>query len=330
MSTQVNSAQLLANGLRNDFWDTYEKVRNRQSDSRLNLVMDLGVGKATNRQHTYGHYKSAPHMSFWERGGPIPTKGMDSEQWDVPIYEWGRRIPWLKWDRKDEQTQSLMQIARAAGKSAARLPERFFFDILQGGSATLPAVPLAPDGVGLFSATDGDGNARFGATGGNTIAGGGVTAAQILTDYYDNVVRYKQFTDTEDEPLFGDEDLESGYIIIHPVELTEAMEEAFIQKRQIGTGGSTPSNVTHDASRRIELWGSPRLTDANNWYQFLLDPPTMATFLSERQELKELMALEDDNNSDSVRTNAVEYMQYESRSGAGILTPHAAIEVTNA
>jgi len=329
MGTRVIASNVLANGLRTEFADTYEAIRNRQADSRLSKVMDLSIG-ATNREHDFAYFEAAPHMTYWERHTTIPTDAMDSVTFNVPIYEWGRRVPWSKWDRKDDQTQTLMQMARMAGTSAALLPERFLFDLIAGTTNTLPATINAPDGVGFFNATDGDGGARFGATGGNTIAGSGVTAAAVLTDFYDTIVRFKQFEDGKGQPLLGDEVLESGFLIIHPVGMTEAMEQAFLQKRQVSSGGTaTPSNLVQDASRNIELWGSPRLTGNNNWYCFLANPPKQATFFIDREGVQEFSALEGDNNSDSNRSKAEEYIQWESRSSGAISLPYGAIETTN-
>ncbi len=329
MGTRVIASDVLANGLRTEFADTYEVIRNRQSDSRLAQVMDLSIG-ATNRQHEFAYFEAAPHMEFWERGGTIPTDAMDSVQFTTPIYEWGRRVPWSKFDRKDDQTQSLFQMASMAGQSAGLLPERFFFDLLQNATATLPAVPLAPDGVAFFSATDGDGAARFGVTGGNLLTGGGVTAALILADYYNIINRFLGFQDGKGQPLFSGETLESGLVIIHPLGLTEAMEQAFLQKRQVSAAATaTPSNVVQDAQRNVELWATPRLTDTNDWYAFIKNPPKQATFFLDREGVQEFSALEGDNNSDQNRSTAEEYVQWESRSGAGIGLPYAAMKTTN-
>lgn len=329
MGTRVIASNVLANGLRTEFADTYEVIRNRQSDSRLAKVMDLSIG-ATNREHDFAYFEAAPHMTYWERHTTIPTDSMDSTTFNVPIYEWGRRVPWSKWDRKDDQTQTLTQMARMAGQSAALLPERFFFDLLQGGTATLPATVNAPDGVGFFNATDGDGGARFGAAGGNVKAGSGVTAATILSDFYDTIVRFKQFEDGKGQPMLGDETLESGFCLIFPVQMTEAFEQAFLMKRPglIGTAG-TPSNVVQDASRNVELWGTPRLSDVDDWYAFLANPPKQATFFIDREGVQEYTALEGDNNSDSNRSKAEEYIQWESRSSGAIALPYAAVKTTN-
>lgn len=333
VQSQVISAATLANGLRSDFFDTYEKIRNRQADGRLGSVMDLSIG-ATNRQHEFAYYEAAPHMEYWKRGESIPTDAMDSVRWSVPVYNWARRIPWHKDDRKDDQTQSLYTIARQAGESAALLPERFFFDLIQGATDTLPAVPLAPDGVALYSTTDGKGGARFEATNGNLLTGTGVaTSAAIRGDYYAAIEQFMAFRDGKGQPLLSPEVISSGVIIIHGAENTEVFEETFLQQRQglvygSNTAAATPSNLVLDSSRNIELWGTPRIT-GNDFYIFLRQAPTLPTFLLDREGIQEFSSLEGENNSDNTRDTGEEYIQFERRAGAGIGPAFGTIKINN-
>jgi len=337
----ILSNNLLVNGLRTEFADTYGAIRNRQSDSRLGLVMDLSVA-ATNRQHDFAYLNAAPHMEFWQRGESIPTDAMDSVQFNVPVYEWARRVPWSKWDRKDDQTQSLFDMARMAGESAALLEERFFFDLLiagGGGTATtLPAVANAPDGVAGFSATDATSAARFGATSGNLLTGNGVTTtADVLTDYYAGLEQFMLFQDGKGQPLLSAETVSSGTIVIHATADTKIMEEAFLQLRQgvLGPDNATDavtsvqvSNIVQDASRNVQLWGSPRLA-TGDWYIFLRNPPKQQTFVLDREGVQEFSSLEGDNNGDHTRDTAEEYIQWERRAGAAWALPYGAIQINN-
>ena len=325
---RANASQLLANGLRTEFWDTYEGVRNRLADSRLASVMDLNV-KATNRDHDFGYFASAPHLALWKRGDEITSKGMDSVSFNVPVYEWGRRIPWLKWDKDDDQTDSLLTVARACGESAGLLPERQFFDVLQNSTSLLPAIPTAPDGAAFFATTAG-GAARFGVTNGNLLTGSGVTAATILTDFYTAIEQFLQFQDTEGQPLWTNDLMSKPFTLIHPVGMTQAMETAFFQlQQQGGSNGGSNSNLILDTAKRVNLWGTSRLSDANDWYLFLGDTQKKATFFMERESMQEETALMEDNNSDSVRRTAEESIQWYCRSGAGIALPYNAIKTTN-
>jgi len=330
MSTVIAS-QVLANGLRTEFADTYSAIQNRQADSRLSLVMDLSIG-ATNREHEFAYFEAAPHMAQWTRGSSIPEDAFDSVSFTTPVYTWGRRIKWHKEDRKDDQTQSLMDIARMAGQSAALLPERFFFDLLTGSTNTLPAVPNAPDGAAFFATTAG-GSARFGVTDGNLLTGNGVASVSaIRTDYYNAIEQFKQMQDGKGQPLLSDEVIDSGVVCVHSAADTEAMEEAFLQRRQgevLGTdAGTTPSNLVQDASRNVTLWGSQRLA-TGDWYVFLRNPAKRATFMLDREGIQEYSSLEGDNNSDHTRNTGEEYVQWERRAGAGIALPYSAIKINN-
>ena len=328
MSTVIAS-QVLANGLRTEFADTYSAVQNRQADSRLSLVMDLSIG-ATNRQHEFGYFEAAPHMEFWRRGDSIPTDAMGSVQFTVPVYTWARRIPWHKEDRKDDQTQSLFEVARVAGQSAALLPERFFFDLITGSTNTLPAVPTAPDGAAMFATTAAGVN-RFGVSSGNLLTGSGVaTTSAILTDYYAGIEQFLLFQDGKGQPLLSSELVDQGVVCVHAAADLEAFEEAFLQKRQgtIGAASGTPSNVVQDASRNVTLWASSRLA-TGDWYMFLKAAPKKPTFLLDREGVQEFTSLEGDNNSDHTRSTGEEYIQWERRAGAGIALPYGAIKVNN-
>lgn len=332
--SSVIASQVLANGLRTEFADTYSKIRNRLADSRLAQVMDLSIG-ATNRQHEFAYFDAAPHMEYWRRGESVPTDAFDSKQWTVPVYTWARRVPWHKEDRKDDQTSSLVTVARMAGQSAALLPERFFFDLLQNSTNTMPAVPNAPDGASMYSTTDGLSANRFGVTSGNLLTGNGVTSvASIRADYYNAIEQFKLFQDGKGQPLMPDEVVDGGVIIVHPAGQTEAFEEAFLQRRQgfvEGTdAGTTPTNLVQDASRDVTLWGTQRLTDVNDWYIFLKQSPTMPAFLLDREGVQEFEALEGGNNSDHVRDTGYEYVQWERRAGAGIALPYGTIKISNA
>jgi hypothetical protein len=336
MATIVSNS-LLINGLRTEFVDTYQSIKNRQADSRLGLVMDLTV-QATNRNHDFAYLNAAPHFEQWKLGETVPTDAMDSVQFNVPVYNWARRVPWSKWDRADDQTGSLFDMARMAGESAALVPERIFFGLLSDDATDLlPAIPNAPDGVGFFSTAT-----RFEATGGNVVTKDGVTTTQMIQkNYYEVLQRFMAFKDGKGQPLLSKETIDAGVIIIHAAASTEAFETAFMQQRQgIGldtTGGRTSvatitaataeSNLVLDSSRNVQLWGTSRLTTADEWYVFLRNPPKQATFLLDRQSAQEFSALEGDNNSDSVRDRGEEYIQFESRSGGGIALPYGAIQV---
>lgn len=330
MAPNILATATLVNGLKTEFADTYTKIRNRQSDSRLGMVMDLGLS-ATNREHDFAYFEAAPHLELWPRGSTIPQDAMGSVGFKGYVYEFARRVAWNKNDRKDDQTGSLFDAARGAGQSGGLLPERFFFDLLGDTTLTLPGTVLAPDGAAFFATTAG-GVARFGATNGNLLTGSGVaTASAITTDYYRSIVQFMLFQDGKGQPLLAPELISAGAVIVHAAADLEVFETAFLQKRRgvvMGTdAGVTPTNIVQDASRNVELWASPRIA-TGDWYVFLKEAPKKATYLLTREALREDSSLEG-NAGDHTRNTGEEYVQWEERSGAGIGLPYGAIKINN-
>lgn len=327
----VQSAATLVNGLRNDFADTYSAIQNRQVNAALALVMDTGIG-ATNRYHDFAYYNAAPHVELWRRGEPIPTDAFGSTSFRGTVHNWARRVDWHENDRADDQTQKLSDQARDAGRSWGLLYERMFFDLLLGTTDCLPAIPLAPDGAAFFATTAGGAN-RFGASSGNLLSGSGVASASaIQTDYYNAIEQTKAYQDGKGQPLLDNDTTDGPVLIIHGSGNTQAFEEAFLQKRQgvvKGTdAGTTPTNIIQDASRNVKLWGTSRISD-NDWFAIFLNAPKKPTFGMERKAVIEQSSYEGDNNSDRTRDTGMEYIQWQSRHGAGIALPFGAIKINN-
>lgn len=328
----VIASQLLIDGLKTEFADTYKVARKRQSDGRLSMIMDLDVG-ATNRQHLFGLIESGPHAELWKRGESIPTDGMGSLRFLATVHNYGRRVKWHQDDRADEQTGTLVDMARMAGESFGLLQERMAFAILTGTAGSdLPAIPNAADGAAMF-ATTANGAARFGATNGNLLSGTGVaTLSAIQTDYYSAAIQFGLFQDGKGQPLWSPETIGAGFLIIHSLADTRVFEEAFLQVRQgrvMGTdAGVTPTNIIQDASRKVELWGSPRLP-TGDWFVFMKACPKKPLFHLKRKALTELTSFQGDNNSDLTRTTGEEYIQWDSREGAAIALPYGAIKINN-
>jgi hypothetical protein len=329
MST-VLAAATLVNGLRNEFADTYQAVQKRQQNSMLSLLMD--DLSATNRYHDFAYFEAGPHAELWRRGESIPTDGFASVSFRATVHNFARRVKWHENDRADDQTQSLTDQARSAGRSWGLLAERMFFDLLTASTNTLPAVPNAPDGAAFFATTAG-GAARFGATNGNLLSGSGVASeSAILTDYYSMLEQFKSFQDGKGQPLLDNDVTDGELLIIHAAADLQAFEQAFLQKRQgivKGTdAGTTPTNIVQDASRKVKLWGTQRLA-TGDWYGFLLNAPKKPTFMLTRKALTEQTSFEGDNNSDHTRDTGEEYIQWQSRHGAGIALPYCACKINN-
>jgi len=341
MSTIIASAAL-ANGLRTEFADTYMAIRNRQANSRLSKVMNLGVG-ATNRQHSFGYFEAAPHAELWREGQHIPTDAHKAKSFDVSVYTWGRRVPWHMNDRADDQTGTLFESAKGAGESFGLLPERFFFDLMLASTTTLPGLPTAGDGAAMYAATDGDGGDRFGISGGNVLTGGAstgvATLSAILTDYFTAMQRFREMQDGKGQPLFSNDILDSGVTIICGAHLEYVMKQAFVQIQQAveitaGTNGTaaSQSNVIRDTNRTVDIWPTSRIANTNDdWFIFLDGAPKPPTFLLDREGVVEQTSLMGEQSAgDHTKSTGEEFIQWHGRQGAGIAgLPYATIQVDN-
>ena len=222
MAANVIAGATLAAGLLSTFRRVY--MQNFQGiSSRLPRVMRLGL--PTNKLvEVYGAFQTAPYPVRWNRGDPISSKGMKDFGWQTPNYDWGRRIKWHENDRMDDQTQSLYEAATALGKHFATLDERVFFQMLLGSTNAdlLPAVPNAADGSALHAAS------RYGVGAGNILSGTGVaSAATIIADFYNAIEVFRQFQDTEGQPLWDEDLVKAGFVVIYNFANDQAFREAF-------------------------------------------------------------------------------------------------------
>lgn len=322
----VYAADVLTAGLRGDFWDTYLKTSDGLKP-RLPLMMDLDV-PSDKLTETYGYFNSAPHPRRWVRGNAIPEKGFKGVSFSVTNKDYGISIPWHVNDRMDDQTKSLFNMAQNGGAGFALLDERILYQILTGSTDLdlLESIPNAPDGVGICNATDGDGAARFGVSGGNVETGGGVASSEAIRDDYISALnRFRQFQDTEGQPLFDPSIIDSGCTVTYGVANDKVFREAFMQRMTVQSSVA-PSNIILDSGLNVTLVPTPRITD-NDWWVFLNGIRRKPVFRQTRQPIQEHTATME--NSDWARKHKEESIQWDCRYGYGVAVPYGVCKVNN-
>ena len=300
--------------------------------ARLGGVMQLGV-PSDKLTEIYGYFESAPYPRIWTRGNTISSKNFRSIQFNVTNRDWGRRIMWHVNDRQDDQTKTLFDQARAAGEHWATLPERIFFQVLRNvaDADLLPAIPLSADGA-AWHATTAAGADRFGVTGGNIETGTGIaTPVTVRTDFFNAIERFRQFQDTEGQPLWDESLLDQGFTVIYNVANDQTFREAFIQGRTIAaattaTSNAAVTNIIMESGLNVKLWATQRLTD-NDWYIFASGAQRKSFFQQQRQPLEEAFATWE--TSDWTRDTGEEYIQWKSREGYGLVIPYDTVKVDN-
>lgn len=328
---QVISAAVLTAGLRNTFADAYQLTTEARI-SRLGKVMELGV-PSDKREEFYAYFETAPYPKRWPRGRNISEKPFDSQDFSVVNYDWGRRISWHENDREDDQTQSLFAQAKSLGRHFATLHERIFFQMILAATNLdlLPAVPNSPDGAAIYSATDGAAAARFGVTGGNIVTGTGVlNPSSIQNDFLNGIERFKQFQDTEGQPLWDEAMLDGGgycliYNVANDANVRRGLKASTYLARDPG-GNAAVANIVLEEGVSVELWPTQRVT-TDDLYLFAKGCDHKCVFQQERKALRESVAGMD--NSDHVRDTKEEYLQYDSRYGYGAFLPYQTVQINN-
>ena len=322
----VLAANTLTAGILSTFRDTYRNKR-KTADARLTNVMqqDLPSDKET---ELYAFFNSAAHPVRQPKGQAVSSKPFDSVTFSVQNFKYSRQIEWFEEDREDDQTDSLMSQARSMGENFAHLNERIFFQIIQEATDLdlLPAIPNAPDGAAIYSLLDGAGNVRFGRTGGNLNAGTGVaSSAAIRTDFWNAIEAFREFQDTESEPLWDEATLEGGYTVIYGAANEEAFREAFQQTRTLD-GGAALTNIIMESGTKVKLWSTQRITD-NDWYVFMDGSPIKAVFHQKRRATRGLDRTH--QNSDTARNLDIEAVKFDLRAGFSVNTVYQTVKVNN-
>lgn len=329
-SNQVRADQVLTAGIRAEFIDAYKKHYEGIKD-RMGAVIEFDV-PSDKKQEIFAYFKSAPYPRRWDRGDEASFGTFDSVQWTVPNIDWVNGVTWHENDEQDDQTRSLVDRARDAGRNFGTLDERVFFQILLASTdpELLKSIPNAPDGSDLYHATDGAGNPRFGVSGGNILSGQTLnTAAGIRAAIFNVVERFGQFQDTEGQPLWDPTLLEQGFQIFYNITNDQLMREAVLQSRTLQVGGTDAgaavTNIIMESGLNIKLSPTQRITDSN-LYIFAEGAPHKAIFTLARQPMRETPF--DRTNSDAGRMRKEKGMLWDARRGYGVFLPYQTIQAT--
>lgn len=322
MST-ILTGNTLAAGLVSTFQGTYEQTYKGVLQD-LGNVMQLDV-PATTRTVTYAAHETMPYPERRELADPIAEESTGAIQFSVTNHEYSKRIAWRRRDRTDNQIGDLFGKAASLGGNFASLDSRVLFEFITGTAELVPSIPNAPDGVGPYSATDGDGADRFGFSGGNTFTKAGTTAANITADFHKAIGVFEQFQNTKGEPFFESSSTGVTYTIYAPSDLRENFIGAF--KAELIQGSSAaPSNTIIASGENIRLVFTSRLAGTADWVIFRDDAPVKPFFSQLRQPLRSVTATEE--NSDRARTDGVESVQFATEKGYGINIPFGTIKIT--
>ena len=136
------------------FLSTYRNVVGQHRS--LPGAMRLGV-PSSKRRERFGYMESPPTVDRIDRGEAVVEDAYRAIAYTVENLTWGKAIGFHEEDIEDIQLGDLREVARKLATRASQVPEKVFFQILQGtaDARLLKQIPNAPDGAALYSTTAG-------------------------------------------------------------------------------------------------------------------------------------------------------------------------------
>lgn len=311
---QVIAGNVLAEGLLSDYAQAYMNTR-REQDSKVSMIMDVGA-RSFGRTDTRAYFEAAPHMRHQPMGDPIPEEGMDSKNFQTVNYPYGLRIPWHMDDREDDRTGSLKQAAEAGGKSAALSAERGLFDLLNGTTSFIPAVPNASDGTAIFSTST-----RFEVSTGNSLTGFSVSSGPAFrAGVQAAIAQFGLFKDGKGQPLFTDAELNSPVLVICArADMFQAAEAFHIgtvaQNAPTAANNAAGDNILRTVTGNIVMWATSRVSSGTAFVH-LTGTSVKPFLMQERTKIQTAYATVE--NDPEARNTGREYTQWRQRLGFGV------------
>ena len=319
MGNPVAIGALLTQGIRNNFAMSYQS-RYASVMSDINEV--IAETTSDKISELYGAMQSALHPIRWPAETVIPSKGILSLQYRVQNRDFGRRV-YLPRNYTDDQTGSVMSVARRLGYNWTFLPERLFFQYITNTTDNdlLMSIPTSADGNALYISTT-----RYGSANGNVVTQTGTATVQaIITDVFSIVRRFAEFQDTEGQPFWpADVVKREGINLFYGTSLTLAMVQAEKQAltalaASTATSNAGISNTIINSGFNIKFVPSQRITDAS-YYTFLRNQPEELRPLIRQVRKGMTEAQGNYATSDVSRDTGEEYVQFDSREGWGSFT----------
>lgn len=337
MATPIQLAsQALRGDIRTEFLETY-RLRLGAS-AKLDMLMDRGI-PSDQRTEYFTYVQSLPKPKRWDRGDDMPAEATDMVSWSVTNYTYASAIEWHEEDVEDDKAGAILERARQLATEYVNLDDRIGYQLLTSSTDPdlLPAIPNAPDGAALYSATDGAGADRFGVSGGNIVTGSGVTGQNIRDDFFSAIERMAVFQDTKGEPYHSEDVMDQGFLVIYGSHLEQQVREAFRVNQPVtivqnvgateNVAAAAGTNVIMDTGMNLQLWGTPRLNGDNDLFIVSLGHEIKPIFRMSRLEVQ----TDEENraNSDHARRTRKNRMSTFCRYGYGLSLPIQTVKVNN-
>jgi len=325
MPIAVNTESLKA-GVINELMETWRQQFPVYEKQQEVLMRQL---KYTNiRNASYPFKESLPFVKLWNYGMPRQYQTFKDRVLTMNIVPYDLTIPWSGWDEEDDQLGDMRTHVQMAVKRFLMLPDVLASEYFNGTADLNPSLLTAYDGVSLFSATDGDGAARFGATGGNIITGSGLTVSGIVQDFASVQQRIMAFVDpTAGKPIFSEEDVAyKNLFVIAPKEANQVFQKAS-QSEFIKIDNTSNTAESNYIKGTFEYSLNQYLTDTVDWYVVMRHSYFKPFAYRGPKDVRTIAA--DMMNSDKAREYNENALYSDVRTRLGPFFPACIIKVNN-
>lgn len=271
--------------------------------------------------------ESLPMLKYWGYNMPRTYQSLKDRYIEISIYAYELSIEWNKFDEEDDQLGDLRQHVSYAINRFKMLPMQLMSEYFNGVASLNPQISTCWDGVSLFSATDGDGAARFGATGGNIVTGSGPTVAGVEHDLPVVQRRLLSFKDTAGQPIFDEDAVDYSKLrVIAPNSLNEVMQKASkAEYLRISPDNQVSESNWLKGTFNYKLLSY--LTDTSDYY-VVVDHPFWKPFAYRApKDVKQIWG--DENNSDRARETYSSALYGHVRAGLAPWAPFVIVKVNN-
>ena len=324
--TVVNVAQSLRAGVLAELSKTWEQPYPVFEDAIKLLTYTLPA--STLRTAPYAFKESVGFPQFWPQGEARQAQGFRDRVIEITLRAYELTITWNTFNSLDDQLNDLKTHVATAVNRYKMLPYILCSEYMNGLAVENPSLSNAYDGAALYSATDGDGAARLGATGGNIISGSGLTVAGVLKDLASAQRRFMAFRDpTGNKPIFDEMAVDyTNLTIIGPPEANEVLQRAS-KSEFLRTDPLNTVSESNFMKGTFKYKVNPYLTDTSDLFVFV-DHPYWKTF-AYRAPVSPAVAYADVNNSDRARWYNEEGFYSHVRLGIAPFFPCASIKINN-
>lgn len=322
----IDITKSLQAGIRRDameMWRQEFPVFEKQQAVMLKMLPYVALRKAT-----YVFKESVPFPTFWGYGESRRYRTFKDRQLQISLYPYQVAIPYSGWDKEDDQLQDTKTHVQMAVKRFFQLPDKMIAEYLNGTASLNPVLVTAYDGANVFSATDGDGAARFGVVGGNIVTGSGAgSVAAFINDLCAAQRRFLKFLDPAGIPIFSEDDVQYTKLhVVGPNEFNGVFQKAS-KSENIRSDTQSITAETNFLMGEFKYHLNPYLTNVNNYFVFVEHGYYRPFAYRAPGEVRQIFA--DMSNSDRARDVNEEVLFSDCRVGMGPFQPACGIKINN-